>query len=154
MLTGRGRLEFHFYSGSGGHSVVSSSFDSPCVPNTGAFFSGYIPGDDSGVSGLLIPKTVNIKLKTVIGHCLRRQRHLHGPDLVLLLPPKALPERHGWRRKPSIRQISLRLRKGCCACSSRLCSWCFGRGCPHHYQRFLFRDSSDFGQCECDYLAC
>jgi hypothetical protein len=56
VLTGRGRLEFHFYSGSGGHSVVSSSFDSPCVPNTGGFFSGYIPGDDSGVSGFLYQK--------------------------------------------------------------------------------------------------
>jgi len=50
-------LEFHFYSGSGGHSVVSSSFDSPCVPNTGAFFSGYIPGDDSGDTAFVVNVT-------------------------------------------------------------------------------------------------
>jgi len=39
-------LEFHFYAG--GHSVVSSTFSSPCVPATDAFFSGYIPGTSSG----------------------------------------------------------------------------------------------------------
>lgn len=41
-------LEFHFYSGTGGHSVVSSTFSTPCVPATDAFFSGYITGNDSG----------------------------------------------------------------------------------------------------------
>ncbi|TAQ89922.1 hypothetical protein B7494_g1768 [Chlorociboria aeruginascens] len=40
-------LEFRFYSGSGGHSVVSGAFDSPCQPN-GNFFSGYIRGSDNG----------------------------------------------------------------------------------------------------------
>ncbi|KUJ12599.1 uncharacterized protein LY89DRAFT_210729 [Mollisia scopiformis] len=38
-------LNFHFYSGSGGHSVVSGPFSSPCEPATDAFFSGYIKGD-------------------------------------------------------------------------------------------------------------
>jgi len=41
-------LEFHFFSGSGGHSVVSSAFSSPCQPTTDAFFSGYITGDGTG----------------------------------------------------------------------------------------------------------
>jgi len=41
-------LEFHFFSGSGGHSVVSSTFQSPCVPTSNAFFSGYIPGNTAG----------------------------------------------------------------------------------------------------------
>lgn len=41
-------LEFHFYSGSGGHSVVSSSFSSPCQPETNSFFSGYVTGDGTG----------------------------------------------------------------------------------------------------------
>jgi len=50
-------LEFHFYSGSGGHSVVSSSFDSPCVPGPGAFFSGYIPGNDSGDTTFVVDVT-------------------------------------------------------------------------------------------------
>ncbi|TAQ90223.1 hypothetical protein B7494_g1491 [Chlorociboria aeruginascens] len=39
-------LEFRFYPGD--HSVVSSTFDEPCVPNSPAFFSGYVPGDPSG----------------------------------------------------------------------------------------------------------
>jgi len=43
-------LEFHFYSGSGGHSVVESTFQSPCVPGSSTFFSGYIPGDDDGTT--------------------------------------------------------------------------------------------------------
>jgi len=47
VLTDWASLEFRFYPG--GHSVVSGSFDTPCVPNTGAFFSGYIDGSDSGV---------------------------------------------------------------------------------------------------------
>lgn len=41
-------LEFHFYSGSGGHSVVSSTFATPCIPGEDAFFSGYIPGSSTG----------------------------------------------------------------------------------------------------------
>ncbi len=48
------RIEFHFFSGSGGHSVVSSTFESPCVAETGAFFSGYIPGNDQGVCFALL----------------------------------------------------------------------------------------------------
>ncbi len=43
------RLEFHFYSGFGNHSVVSSTFESPCVPATDAFFSGYVTGTSTGV---------------------------------------------------------------------------------------------------------
>jgi len=50
-------LEFHFYSGSGGHSVVSSSFSTPCMPATDAFFSGYIPGSVSGDQTFVV--TVN-----------------------------------------------------------------------------------------------
>ncbi|KAL3421749.1 hypothetical protein PVAG01_05905 [Phlyctema vagabunda] len=41
-------LAFHFYSGTGGHSVVSTNFEAPCVPNNSSFFSGYIPGNDQG----------------------------------------------------------------------------------------------------------
>jgi len=41
-------LEFHFYSGTGGHSVVEGSFASPCQPATNGFFSGYIPGSKEG----------------------------------------------------------------------------------------------------------
>jgi len=50
-------LEFRFYSGSGGHSVVRSSFDSPCVPSADTFFSGYIPGDSSGDTVFLVNVT-------------------------------------------------------------------------------------------------
>jgi len=50
-------LEFHFYSGSGGHSVVSSTFDSPCVPAPNAFFSGYIKGSDSGDDTFIVNVT-------------------------------------------------------------------------------------------------
>lgn len=46
------RLNFHFYNGSGGHSVVSGPFSSPCEPGTDAFFSGYIEGDLTGVCTL------------------------------------------------------------------------------------------------------
>lgn len=48
------RLNFHFYSGSGGHSVVSGPFDNPCEPD-GSFFSGYIKGDQTGVHTLSQP---------------------------------------------------------------------------------------------------
>jgi len=48
-------LEFHFYSDSGGHSVVSSAFSTPCLPATNAFFSGYIPGDESGDTTFIVP---------------------------------------------------------------------------------------------------
>ncbi|KAF4624260.1 hypothetical protein G7Y89_g13916 [Cudoniella acicularis] len=39
-------LEFHFFAG--GHSVVSSTFNSPCIPSSNAFYSGYIPGGSAG----------------------------------------------------------------------------------------------------------
>lgn len=47
------RLNFHFYNGSGGHSVVSGPFSNPCEPSPDAFFSGYIKGDLTGVCTLL-----------------------------------------------------------------------------------------------------
>ncbi|CZR68772.1 uncharacterized protein PAC_18671 [Phialocephala subalpina] len=50
-------LNFHFYSGSGGHSVVSSTFANPCVPDTNAFFSGYIPGDKTGDQTFIVNVT-------------------------------------------------------------------------------------------------
>jgi len=50
-------LEFHFYSGSGGHSVVSSTFDSPCVPATDAFFSGYQKADSTGDTTFVVNVT-------------------------------------------------------------------------------------------------
>jgi len=50
-------LEFHFYSGSGGHSVVSSTLDSPCVPATGAFFSGYQKADSTGDTTFVVNVT-------------------------------------------------------------------------------------------------
>jgi len=50
-------LEFHFYSGSGGHSVVSSTFDSPCVPAPGAFFSGYQMADSTGDTTFVVNVT-------------------------------------------------------------------------------------------------
>jgi len=50
-------IEFHFFSGSGGHSVVSSTFASPCVAETGAFFSGYIPGNDQGTTTFVVNVT-------------------------------------------------------------------------------------------------
>jgi len=50
-------LEFHFYSGSGGHSVVSSTLESPCVPATGAFFSGYQKADSTGDTTFVVNVT-------------------------------------------------------------------------------------------------
>ncbi|EKD16695.1 uncharacterized protein L3040_001436 [Drepanopeziza brunnea f. sp. 'multigermtubi'] len=50
---------FHFYSGSGSHNVVSGAFDSPCMPNTDAFFSGIIPGTDDGANTFTINVTSN-----------------------------------------------------------------------------------------------
>ena len=42
-------LEFHFYSGSGPHSVVLGSYASPCLPaSASSFFSGYITGTSTG----------------------------------------------------------------------------------------------------------
>jgi len=41
-------LKFHFYPSTGPHSVVSSTFEKPCVPNEGAFFSGLLEGTASG----------------------------------------------------------------------------------------------------------
>jgi len=43
-------LAFHFYEGSGPHSVVRSSFDNPCMPMAGTaeFYSGYFVGDTAG----------------------------------------------------------------------------------------------------------
>lgn len=43
-------LAFHFYTGTGPHSVVRSTFNSPCAPEVGAaeFYSGYLVGDDAG----------------------------------------------------------------------------------------------------------
>jgi len=48
-------LAFHFYPGD--HSVVEADFSSPCVPNSNAFFSGYVQGDNKGDMTYLI--TVN-----------------------------------------------------------------------------------------------
>ncbi|CZT43340.1 uncharacterized protein RSE6_03365 [Rhynchosporium secalis] len=39
---------FHFYSGSGSHSVALSAFDTPCQPASGGFYSGTIMGDQAG----------------------------------------------------------------------------------------------------------
>ncbi|CZS96923.1 uncharacterized protein RCO7_02674 [Rhynchosporium graminicola] len=39
---------FHFYSGSGSHSVALSAFDTPCQPASGGFYSGIIMGDQAG----------------------------------------------------------------------------------------------------------
>lgn len=50
-------LNFHFYNGSGGHSVVSSTFASPCVPGPNAFFSGYISGDQTGDQTFIVNVT-------------------------------------------------------------------------------------------------
>jgi len=50
-------LEFHFFSGSGGHSVVSSTFDSPCVPAPDAFFSGYQKADSTGDTTFVVNVT-------------------------------------------------------------------------------------------------
>ncbi|KAG0646451.1 putative GPI-anchored cupredoxin [Hyphodiscus hymeniophilus] len=41
-------LEFHFYSFAAPHSVVKGDFDSPCMPASNTFFSGYIDGTPSG----------------------------------------------------------------------------------------------------------
>jgi plastocyanin len=41
-------LQFHFYSGSGPHSVVHGDFANPCLPSPNAFFSGYLDGSDDG----------------------------------------------------------------------------------------------------------
>lgn len=43
-------LQFHFYAGSGPHSVVKADFASPCKPDTGAFFSGLMAGSEDGSS--------------------------------------------------------------------------------------------------------
>lgn len=51
------QLEFHFFSGSGGHSVVQSNFQSPCVAESGAFFSGYIPGNSAGDTTFVVNVT-------------------------------------------------------------------------------------------------
>jgi len=50
-------LVFHFYDGSGPHSVVSSTFDSPCQPASNAFFSGYEIGTTSGNVTFTVPVT-------------------------------------------------------------------------------------------------
>ncbi|KAE9380878.1 hypothetical protein N431DRAFT_136549 [Stipitochalara longipes BDJ] len=49
-------LEFHFYSGSGGHSVVSSTLEKPCVPD-GTFFSGYQAADTTGDTTFVVNVT-------------------------------------------------------------------------------------------------
>ncbi|KAN0120264.1 Cupredoxin [Hyaloscypha variabilis] len=50
-------LEFHFYSGSGGHSVVSSTLENPCVPAPGGFFSGYQAADTTGDTTFVVNVT-------------------------------------------------------------------------------------------------
>ncbi|PMD65674.1 Cupredoxin [Hyaloscypha bicolor E] len=50
-------LEFHFYSGSGGHSVASSTLESPCVPAPDAFFSGFQKADTTGDTTFVVNVT-------------------------------------------------------------------------------------------------
>ncbi|KAH8750879.1 Cupredoxin, partial [Hyaloscypha finlandica] len=50
-------LEFHFYSGSGGHSVASSTLESPCVPAPDAFFSGFLKADTTGDTTFVVNVT-------------------------------------------------------------------------------------------------
>jgi len=53
-------LEFHFYPGSGAHSVVSGPFATPCQPANDSFFSDYINVPRTDESGdMVFSTTVN-----------------------------------------------------------------------------------------------
>ncbi|KAL2059755.1 hypothetical protein VTL71DRAFT_10139 [Oculimacula yallundae] len=41
-------VRFQFYSGFGSHSVALSSFDTPCQPASGGFYSGILQGNQAG----------------------------------------------------------------------------------------------------------
>lgn len=59
-------LEFHFYPKN--HSVVSSTFDKPCVPNKDAIFSGFVPVE-SGEGEEVFTVTLNDTSKPVWVYC-------------------------------------------------------------------------------------
>jgi plastocyanin len=50
-------LEFHFYTGTGPHSVVHAAFANPCVPGPDAFFSGLMAGNEDGSEVFTVPVT-------------------------------------------------------------------------------------------------
>ncbi|KAH8656638.1 hypothetical protein BGZ60DRAFT_435006 [Tricladium varicosporioides] len=50
-------LQFHFYSSSQSHNVVSGTFESPCTPGTAPFFSGTQAGDAKGDTTFLVNVT-------------------------------------------------------------------------------------------------
>jgi len=77
------RLQFHFYTGTGAHSVVSSTFESPCIPATNAFFSGYVAGTSSGS----IIFTTNVTSTDPIWFYCSLSTHCQGGMIGVVNPP-------------------------------------------------------------------
>ncbi|TVY47029.1 putative GPI-anchored cupredoxin [Lachnellula occidentalis] len=76
-------LNFHFYSATGPHSVVSSSFDSPCAPAANAFFSGLIDGTDAGNTTYII----NVTSTDPIWYYCSAKKHCQNGMLGVVNPP-------------------------------------------------------------------
>ncbi|TVY51837.1 putative GPI-anchored cupredoxin [Lachnellula cervina] len=76
-------LNFHFYSATGPHSVVSGSFDSPCAPAANAFFSGLIDGNDAGNTTYII----NVTSTDPIWYYCSAKKHCQGGMVGVINPP-------------------------------------------------------------------
>ncbi|TVY45231.1 putative GPI-anchored cupredoxin [Lachnellula subtilissima] len=76
-------LNFHFYSATGPHSVVSGAFDSPCAPAANAFFSGLIDGNDAGNSTYII----NVTSTDPIWYYCSAHKHCQGGMVGVINPP-------------------------------------------------------------------
>ena len=104
------KVEFQFNSLN--HSVVQSSFDAPCVPLNGGFFSGFMPVAQGSVGVRSLAPACDplrssglMELAAKRLHCDHQQHESH---LVLLCSDRTqpLPIGNGWRFQ---RQVSSRL---------------------------------------------
>ncbi|TVY78356.1 putative GPI-anchored cupredoxin, partial [Lachnellula suecica] len=76
-------LRYHFYNGSGPHSVVSGSLANPCMPEIGSLFSDYIEGDATGD----MTYEVNITSTTPIWFYCSLKKHCQGGMVGVVNPP-------------------------------------------------------------------
>ncbi|RDW85524.1 hypothetical protein BP5796_03849 [Coleophoma crateriformis] len=78
-------LAFHFYPG--GHSVVSGPLANPCNPDATSFFSGYMPGTNSGDTTFEV--TVN-STNPIWFYC-SLARHCENGMVGVVNPPAGTP---------------------------------------------------------------
>ncbi|KAH7410587.1 Cupredoxin [Cadophora sp. MPI-SDFR-AT-0126] len=84
-------VRFQFYSGRGSHSVVLSSFDTPCQPATDGFYSGIIQGNQEGNHTF----TISITSTSPQWYYCSVGSHCQSGMVGVINPPAASPSNDG-----------------------------------------------------------